>query len=327
MSKPLPRRLIDVDSKREGKRRCVSLRCCAHNRNEAHNPTSPFSFMSGGNLGPNNNPPPQNDPQYHDQASDESSVESVEQVPAPPPPPEDPAPMVAFKANKHCNRRIQQTFGCTAPTVTIPRAGDKSTQSESDFDITHVCTHMAPLPTESARIIWRLLTDEVKNNPPNLETAIALHQLANNAAFGPTNGMLNRIPTERAIKDCFPVTVYQSVGGHIIIGKESVPKFISFVYTNMDPLPHRVKWYNLTGREQHEWIRRWFELGQPHERRADETVGLRGTDIRRIKSVDVLHTAMERTPSLADRRPEDHPDLTANQFNSVKKQLFPDQRV
>ena len=301
MSKLLSRRLIDVDSKRgEGKYEGVALSLCSsvHNRNRAHNFTSPFSFMS---------------------SSDEEELEHLEHPPPLPP------VFMPFVFKRDCSRRIQGAFGVEAPHINIPRAGDKSTTSDGGHDVTHVHTHMAPIPTASAKIIWDLVDDAVKLAPVDQAQAIALHQLANNAGYGPTTGMNRRIPHDVAVRDCFPVTVYQSVGGITLIGKESVPKLISFVYKNMDPSPHRVKWYNLTGREQCEWIEVWMELGQPHDRRANQTLGLRGTDILRIHTEAVLQQAMERSPTLVSRRPPEHPELTQEQFTTVNRNLFPDQ--
>lgn len=61
------------------------------------------------------------------------------------------------------------------------------------------------------------------------------------------------------------------------------------------------------------------------DRSADMTLGLRGTNIYRIQTEEVLQTCMERSPSLADRCPHDHPNLTDEQFGSVRVNLFPDE--
>jgi hypothetical protein len=253
-----------------------------------------------------------------DGSSSSSDEEELEHLPLP-------QVFMPFVFKKDCSRRIQGAVGVESPTINIPRAGDKSTAGDGGHDITHVHTHMSPIPSASAKIIWDLIDDNVKLNPANRQQAVALHQLANNAGYGPTTGMNREIPHDVVVRDCFPVTIYQSVGGIMILGKESVPKFISFVYKNMDPSPHRVKWYDLTGREQCEWIEVWMELGQPHDRRADMTVGLRGTDVLRIHTEAALQQAMQRSPTLVNRRPANHPDLTEDQFDNCNRQLFPDQ--
>ena len=68
-----------------------------------------------------------------------------------------------------------------------------------------------------------------------------------------------------------------------------------------------------------------MELGQPHDRRADQTLGLRGTNILRIHTEAVLQQAMQRSPTLVSRRPAEHPELSQDQFTTVNRELFPDQ--
>lgn len=60
---------------------------------------------------------------------------------------------------------------------------------------------------------------------------------------------MNDLVEHTAVPDTW-VTFYQSSPGLIITGKDWIPKFISFLYLNMDH-PHCVKWYNLTGLEQY----------------------------------------------------------------------------
>ena len=91
---------------------------------------------------------------------------------------------------------------------------------------------------------------------------------------------------------------------------------------------HRVKWYNMTGREQWEWYDAWVDQDQTHLRVESETRGLIGTDPGRILTIQALNMAMDRSPSLAGRRPAnlifaDGNALTDQEWNSaVVRQLF-----
>ena len=86
---------------------------------------------------------------------------------------------------------------------------------------------------------------------------------------------------------------------------------------------HRVKWYNLTGREQYEWYDAYNRSNKTHLRNEAETRGLRGTNLNDITDQVSLVAAMDRSPSLAHRHPHAHV-IPQHQWNDVVQDLFGD---
>ena len=102
------------------------------------------------------------------------------------------------------------------------------------------------------------------------------------------------------------VTYYWSPGGPLDSGLKLSLKFISFLYQNQaDGL--RVKWYDLTGREQFEWYNAWVANSKTHRKVAIGNVrGLRGTDLTTITTEAELREALLVSPSAIHRRPNGH---------------------
>ena len=116
------------------------------------------------------------------------------------------------------------------------------------------------------------------------------------------------------------ITYYVTTGNPLFTGKPGCNKFISFVYLNMDD-GFRVKWYNLTGREQYEWYRAYERSNGTHLRNVAETRGLRGTNVNDITDQVSLTRAMENSPSLATRYPQGHV-ISPQEWDDVRVNLF-----
>ena len=228
---------------------------------------------------------------------------------------------MAFKAEKYCSSRIQRRVGLEPAIPVVPRVGDKTARGEAAYDGTQCHAHNDAIPRAYARRCWLMIPDATKNDPlMTAEDGAALQHLAYAAGFGPTNRMEEVAPQDQIVD--LGVTFYQSPGGHMITGKDSSAKFISFLNKNMDGGTHRILWYNLTGREQFEWIKRWYDLGCPFARVAG-TVGLAGTNLHRLKTQDDLNAAILYSPSIIERVDPDHPhpDLKEAHFTEAQRVL------
>ena len=225
-----------------------------------------------------------------------------------------------FIKRRHCSEFVQDDAGLKPPAIVVPRAGDRNTFIEGSPQATQVRVHMDAMSEEDARRIWSLIPEAIRNAPGTIANARALHALANNCGYNPTDGMLLQVPLDAVAN--LGVSYYQSPGGFIVTGKDSIPKFIAFLASNMDGVPHRCKWEDMTGKEQYEWIQAWHVAGkESYQRDEAATNGLRGTDITaRITTVAQLDAAMNVSPSLVNRRPDGH-NLTAADFQSARRRL------
>ena len=113
-------------------------------------------------------------------------------------------------------------------------------------------------------------------------------------------------------------TLYSSPG-YLFEGRAEPQRFISFLWQNMHP-NYRVPVYDLTGRELQEWINVWISLNKPWNAVAQNSVlGLRGTNINAITTVNDLQQAMLVSPSINRySRPAGHP-LSAVQWNNARQ--------
>ena len=232
-----------------------------------------------------------------------------------------------FIQQVHCTENIQGIVGLRVPNIHLPRTGSRSRWGTQNHDQISSRSHMSPLSTEEAMILWNLLPNNVKNNPPQIdnlanrnEVARALGKLCINAGIvALPRGITRQIPRNMPLRS---LTYYVSPGGRILEGKDNAIKLISFVYFNMDN-GHRVRWSNMTGQEQWEWMDAHARCGFAHNRNVHETRGLRGTDLAQITTVAELTDVITRvSPSIQRRgRPAGHP-VAANDFNNVVRNLF-----
>ena len=222
-----------------------------------------------------------------------------------------------FNARRETNAHVQREVGMHSPNCEIPRHGDRTREGLSGYDRVSCNSHATPFSRDTARAIWAAVDPTFKNHPVDAFQARSLIHLAQVAdrpiPEGCATAVGNDVPP-------LPVTYYNHPGGPIILGKHIANRFITFIYRNMDN-GHRVKWYNLTGREQWEWYEAFLRCGETHVRNEAETHGLRGTDLGRITTVAQLHQAGQRSPGSVRQRPANHP--IAQQAWDVARNLFP----
>ena len=224
-----------------------------------------------------------------------------------------------FNVDTHCTPEIQDAVGLRKAMCEVPRVGDKTCPGEQSYNQNSSWCISDTFTKDGARVLWNMITPARKNAPANREAAYWLALLAKIAERDPTPGMLDEIPN--AGDKSFGVKFYVAPGSPLFEGFRSSHKFIAFVFTNMDD-NSRVKWYNLTGREQYEWYRAWERAGRTHLAAPNETIGLHGTDLNRITNQAELNAAMLFSPSLGRRtRPANHA-VTQHDWDEVRQRLF-----
>ena len=232
---------------------------------------------------------------------------------------------MAFRSETHCTEQIQEAVGLRVVSVELPRQGDKSRVGQRGPTINSSWNHMEPLPEDAALIIWNMVPDVRKANPNGLAEARALSRMAQNAGRRTPNECQEMLEAAGEPIDVEIMTTYISPGGILFRGKRDSNRFISFVYLNMDD-DERIKWANLTGREQYEWFHVWDIQGRPYLRMEAETRGLAGTSLNRVVTAADLRAAIQRSPSVIDReRPNGHPVPQAQWAqvrNAVRRQIF-----
>jgi len=155
--------------------------------------------------------------------------------------------------------------------------------------------------TDHALRIFDAVPDDIKDDPINVELAMALALLGNNAGRGVPSGCARLLPNTSAYM-C-TTTVFTAPGSRILTGSDT-DKLISFVYNNMDE-GHYKQWGDLTGHQQGEWITAWIRNQRTHLRR-DDTKGLAGTNLTTLNTGDLLAAAAALSPTLAERIPLNH---------------------
>ena len=231
----------------------------------------------------------------------------------------------AFNAAMFCTLNIQAEVGLAVPQVDVPRIGDRTAEGAMGYDRTGVFVHMQPMTTEQAIIIWDSLPAGVKTNPANSELAQALITLGSNANKRIPDGIANAVDPPHVVeRGVQAMKYYMTAGGVMFTGAKDSKKFISFLWLNMDACT-RVKWYDLTGREQWEWYQAWLRTDQSHLRVVNETRGLRGTDISVITTVEEIRQAMIVSPLFARSPKPNH--INEDSWNTargmVPQNLFP----
>ena len=138
------------------------------------------------------------------------------------------------------------------------------------------------------------------------DLAMALAKLYETAGWESTDQVSSKLP--EGADEAPGGTYVVAPGGAIITSKVHASMFGAFVYNNQDA--PRTKWAHMTGEEQWEWFRVWRDVcDRTHERREDQTRGLRGTNlIARVPDEATLEAVLPTSPSLKRRRrPENHP--------------------
>ena len=214
---------------------------------------------------------------------------------------------MAFDADNDFTTEMQAAVGLHQANINLPRTGDKNVTGKMGASINSSHYYATSLNNNQSRLIIDTIPAEVKNNgdmAPDL--AVALAKLYDTASMNAPEAVTAKLP--EGAKES-PGGVYVvSPGGALITGKTQSSMFGAFVYNNQDA--PRTKWAHMTGEEQWEWYRVWRDVcGRTHERREDQTRGLRGTNlIRRVPDEETLEAVLPSTPSLKRRRrPENHP--------------------
>ena len=184
---------------------------------------------------------------------------------------------------------------------------------------------MEPMGDDEAAAAWLSITQAMKDNPASVGQAKFIIRMAKRMLQPLPEGCTDLLAAQQPVitlDSLDGITYYVTTGNPLFTGKPGCNKLISFVYLNMDD-GFRIKWRNLTGREQYEWYRAYDRCNGTHLRVAAETRGLRGTNINAITDQASLTRAMENSPSLARRRSPNH-IIPQHEWDDVRMDLFGD---
>jgi len=218
---------------------------------------------------------------------------------------------------QHCSSRIETFVGLRKPNITVPRKGDRNTVGDFGANIIGSESFQQGMTQEEAAALWTEISDNAKNNPGTVMLATVVSktaQLAEKRVPAGCLAMLNGVEPKPE-----PVSVACTLGGPIVIGHTIAPKFISFLFLNMDN-NSRVKWTELTGQQQYEWYEAWERCECTYERVENQTRGLMGTDVTTLTTPHAIEDAMLLSPSLGKRRPDAHP-VDEDTWNEMAKRL------
>ena len=203
-------------------------------------------------------------------------------------------------------------IGLNNPNCPRIRKGEQTRLGEMGDDIMCSMAIQAPMPKEAAEIVWASIPEEKRNKPDNKAQADAFAYIGKFAEATLPDGLCQLMDDKHK-----GVEYYSTPGSPFIRGLKDSRNFPTFVWNNMD-VGARIKWYNMTGAEQYEWYDA-YETNSYTDQRVANTVGLRGTEVKRIKSPDALKEAFDRSPSLMRRtRPDGHP-LTVQQWETTRR--------
>jgi len=222
-----------------------------------------------------------------------------------------------FSGRRHCPVTLQGRVGMYEPNVSVPREGDRSSTGQHGPTIMSANTYGATIPTSSARVCWNSLRRDWRNNPQSAEEAEAYYRLAKQANInaipqGITDYLSrNNLPTP-------PAVVWDiSPGAPKFTTVTDAKRWIAFLANNMDPA-HEVQIPDMTLREIWEWHDAYVRCGRNHQRREDQTRGLRGTNMGDITNVNQLRDAIARSPTASRRRPAQHA-INQNDWDRVSQ--------
>lgn len=210
-----------------------------------------------------------------------------------------------FSGRRHCSLAIQGRLQMYGPNVTVPREGDRSATGQHGPSIMSANTYGAGFPQESARICWDGLREDWLHHPQSAEEAVAYFRLAKFAGVDSIPEAVTQYLSNNDIPR--PPTVVWDISPGVpkFTTETDSKRFIAFLASNMDPA-HAVQVPDMTLREIWEWFEAYVRCGRTHQRRADETRGLRGTDMGAITNNDQLRAAIARSPTASRRRPANH---------------------
>ena len=233
---------------------------------------------------------------------------------APPPPPNQDN---TFEARRDCPANLQGNVGMYEPIINIPRQGDRTATGRQGPTVMGANTYSATIHKDEAKAIWKNLNRDVRNNPQNETQAQAFFRVGQIAEVRAMPRRLARYFDCRRLPTPRRYTWDISPGAPKFTSKTDSQKFIAFIANNQDP-DAAVKIPMMTLYEIWEWHAAWLRCDKGYQRRADMTIGLRGTRMTRIDNVDQLRNVVVTSPTAALRRPAGHSISEADwQQNSI----------
>ena len=214
--------------------------------------------------------------------------------------------------SKSVNERIQVKVGLIRYKKDGKRYGDKSATSEISSQhvgvkIVHKCMTVA-----QAKALLEFLNSD-KSMPVghqqlvNLEQAMAhlctvaneilpRHMFANDVCPNQQHQFHQAVSDHKERGDTIGLKTYAVLGApHFFDNVKATEKFIMFFWNNTDK-GHRLKWNDLTGKEQEDWIKLFRSNGETHTRLPDaDTNGFKGTNPGRVTDAN-LQDILTRTP-------------------------------
>jgi len=224
---------------------------------------------------------------------------------------------MSWNKKEHCSARIENFVGLRKPNIAIPRKGNRNKEGDFGASIIGSQAVQQGMNQEEALLLWPTISDAAKNNPEGVPLASLISKIAQLAEVNVPPGCLTVLAGIEPKPD--PAVVYCTFGGPLVVGHTIAPKFISFLFLNMDN-GYRVKWTDMTGQQQYEWFEAWNRCSRTHQRREDETRGLAGTNLSVLAEPPALEAAMMMSPSLGKRRPDGHP-IAEDDWNAMAKRL------
>lgn len=221
-----------------------------------------------------------------------------------------------FDAQRDCSDQVQQEAGLTPAQVPPRLLGNRDFRTPTGDNAINCEVNDCALPRESNQEIWELIPQPLKDAPANQREAMGYYMIARGAGIPDGNiplGIMNMVPVEGQAGYEEMIGRIVTAGCGLVEGTLDPKKFVSFLHTNMDE-GYRKRWNQMTGRQQYEWFSAWRNSGRTHVRNEGNTLGLVGTDPRRITTRPQLIECLRRSPSLRRRRNRNH-QFTVQQWN------------
>jgi hypothetical protein len=211
---------------------------------------------------------------------------------------------MSWDKKEHCSARIENFVGLRKLNIAIPRKGNRNKEGDFGASIIGSQAVQQGMNQEEALLLWPMILDAAKNNPGGVPLASLISKIAQLAEVPIPPGCLTALAGVEPKPD--PAVVYCTFGGPLVVGHTIAPKFISFLFLNMDN-GHHMKWTDMTGLQQYEWFEAWKHCSCTHQHHEDETHGLAGTNLSILNEPTALEAAMMMSPSLGKHRPDGHP--------------------
>jgi len=221
---------------------------------------------------------------------------------------------------------MEARVGLARPNVGLLRRNKQSTTSILGDQLTGGHSHMQGMRVDPARALLDALPAALKDAPPDANIATAVSHLADYAGVPRPDGCVNFFPNAPVPIPAPPKTTeYLTPGGIIFPNIVQAEDFIRFLDANMWGSPHRLHWWEMTGRERFEWYKAFVAAEYTPQRVEQFTLGLRGTDIDLITTPAQLRAAALRSPSLVSEGREDERDahpLANNHWTTAKRHIM-----